>query len=158
MIWTRGQKVSLQVLEDQDIFARAGIMRALADGVSRNFNPPDSVKLDTLARTDWYVIRETGLEVGVLGIQRDLPERGTATARFLAVDPQYRGKAVGTRAVLIAERKLRREGYELFGRVPETNGRGLYFWLRCGFVGQRSNSESESATWFRRIPRGKYND
>jgi GNAT superfamily N-acetyltransferase len=154
MIWTRGQKVSLQVLENQDIFARAGIMRALADGVSRNFNPSDLVELTTVPRTDWYVIRETGLEVGVLGIQRNSPERGSATARFLAVDPQYRGNAVGTRAALIAERKLRSEGYELFGRVPETNGRGLYFWLRCGFVGQRSSSENESATWFRRIPRG----
>ena len=154
MIWARGQKVSLQVLENQDIFSRAGIVRALADGVSRNFNPSDLVELNTLPHTDWYVIREIGLEVGVLGIQRNLPERGSATARFLAVEPQYRGNAIGTRAVLIAEKKLRSEGYELFGRVPETNGRGLYFWLRCGFVGQRPSSESESVTWFRRIPSG----
>jgi len=153
MIWTRGQKLSLQVFEHQEIFSRAGVMRALADGVSRNFNPSDLGELSTLPDIDWYVIRETAVEVGILGIHRDLPQRGSATARFIAVDPQYRGNAVGTRTILIAEKELRREGYELFGRVPNTNGRGLYFWLRCGFVGQWSTIESESATWFRRISR-----
>jgi GNAT superfamily N-acetyltransferase len=158
MIWTRGQKLSLQVFEHQEIFSRAGIMRALADGVSRNFNPSDLGELSTLPYIDWYVIRETAVEVGILGIQRDLPQRGTATARFIAVDPQYRGNAVGTRAILIAEKKLRSEGYELFGRVPETNGRGLYFWLRCGFVGQRSTTANESATWFQRISKDQSNN
>ncbi len=153
MIWTRGQKLSLQVLEHQEIFSRVGIARALADGVSRNFKASDLSEVSTLPDIDWYVIRETAVEVGILGIQRDLPERCSATARFIAVDPQYRGSAVGTRTILIAEKELRREGYELFGRVPETNGRGLYFWLRCGFVGQSSTIESESVTWFRRISR-----
>ena len=151
MIWTRGHKISLQVLKQQDIFTRTGIQRALADGVSRNFKASDLGELSTLANVDWYVIREASLEVGLFGIQRDIPRLGAATVRFVAVDPQHRGNAVGTRAVLIAEKKLKYEGYELFGRVPETNGRGLYFWLRCGFVGQRSVTEKESATWFRRI-------
>ena len=154
MIWARGQRISLQVLERPDIFTRTGIQRALADGISRNFNPSDLDELSTLANVDWYVIREASLEVGLFGIQRDIPLQGTATARFVAVDPQYRGNAVGTRTVLVAEKKLKHEGYELFGQVPETNGRGLYFWLRCGFVGQRSLTENDSATWFRRISRG----
>ena len=154
MIWTRGQRISLQVLERPDIFTRAGIQRALADGISRNFNPTDLGELNTLTYVDWYVIREASLEVGLFGIQRDMPLLGAATVRFVAVDPQYRGNAVGTRTVLVAERKLKQEGYELYGRVPETNGRGLYFWLRCGFVGQHSITENESATWFRRISRG----
>jgi GNAT superfamily N-acetyltransferase len=72
----------------------------------------------------------------------------------VAVDPARRGRATATKAILVAERKLAAEGYApLLVRVPRTNGRGLYFMLRTGFVpvppGERPD-DPDDVTWFAR--------
>jgi hypothetical protein len=49
----------------------------------------------------------------------------------------------------------------MLARVPRTNGHGLYFMLRCGFVpvpaGERPSDDPEwtDVTWFARVRAGE---
>ena len=127
----------------------AGLERAIRDGIARGYDGPLP---EALPGTRCYLVRAAGEVVGVLGIAGG-PGRRAVTLVGVAIDPAKRGRELGTRAVRIAERRLRREGVTTFyGRAPRGNGRGLYFWLRAGFTPVPSPRPDDDATWFR-LPR-----
>ncbi len=100
-------------------------------------------------------MRAEGAVVGALVLQRDCPSRGVAAVLAVAIDPERRGFACGTKALLLAERRLAAEGIaRVTARVPRTNGRGLYFMLRAGYTPEALRGEPArddgDATWFAR--------
>ncbi len=148
-VWTRYLGVSLVRSEGAWIAAQPALVRALTDGHDRSAAPemPE-------AAGDWFEVRESGELVGVALVRRDCPRAGQAALLAVATAREARGRATSTKTVLAAERKLAAEGYRpMFVRVPRTNGRGLYFMLRCGFTPvpapARPRDEGD-ATWFAR--------
>lgn len=149
--WARGLGLTLIPIEAEAVLAEPGLVRALQDGIDRQ---SDVALPPTPAGATWYGVREVGETVAVALVQRDHPRAGVATLLAVAVDPARRGRATATKAILVAERKLAVEGYApLLVRVPRTNGRGLYFMLRTGFVpvppGERPD-DPDDVTWFAR--------
>jgi GNAT superfamily N-acetyltransferase len=147
--WARANGVTLTSITRDAIEVDPWLRRALADGVKRGIEPDIELPRDV----EWYAIREQRRTVGVLAVRRDYPASGAAALLAVAVAPEHRGRAAGTKAVLAAERKLRSEGYApVRARVPRTNGRGLYFMLRCGFspLADRPDDAGD-ATWFGRV-------
>lgn len=149
--WARAHGVTLTPIEVAEALRDAGIARGLADGIERNYagEPPSFA-----AGGEAYAITEAGKRVGLLVVQRDCPRRGEATVVAVAIAPGARGRACGVKALLAAERRLAREGVRrVLARVPRTNGRGLYFMLRAGYVpvaaSERPQDEGD-ATWFGR--------
>jgi ribosomal protein S18 acetylase RimI-like enzyme len=147
-IWARALGVSLVETAPEVIEANAGLMRALADGVKRG----SAADLEVPRDAAWYLVREGRATVGAVAIRRETPEPGLATLVAVAIAPQSRGRAAGTKALLAAERRLRAEGYtRMLARVPRTNGRGLYFMLRCGYTPvARRPEDAGDTTWFAR--------
>lgn len=148
--WTRHLGVSLVPTEAERVAAQPALLRALTDGVDRSAEP--SMPAD--APGEWFEVREGGRTVGVALVRRDYPAAGQAALLAVATAREARGRATSTKVVLAAERKLAAEGYApMIVRVPRTNGRGLYFMLRCGFTplpaGLRPEDEDD-VTWFAR--------
>ena len=147
--WTRYLGVSLVRSDAARIAAQPALVRALTDGYDRSAAPemPD-------ADGDWFEVREGGDTVGVALVRRDCPTPGQAALLAVATAREARGRATSTKTVLAAERKLAAEGYApMLVRVPRTNGRGLYFMLRCGFTPVPSSArpdDASDATWFAR--------
>ena len=145
--------------------ASDGVQRALRDNVERNYDGDLPPFPDGLA---CYAIEAGGTLVGVIGFRRGVPHHhagnGDAmTIDVLAIAPGERGHAYGTRALLLVESRLAREGVvQGYARVPRGNGHGMYFMLRCGYAPIREGTAdspggSEDAwgagvTWFRRNP------
>lgn len=142
-LWGRGYGVTLVNVARLPV--SEGLERAMLDGVARGYGGPlPEQRLDAKC----YLIRAESQTVGVLGIAKG-PGRSVATIVGVAIDPAWRGKALGTRAVRVVARRLRREGVRnLYGRAPRSNGRGLYFWLRAGFSIALSLDTNDDATWF----------
>lgn len=150
--WARGLGIALLRTEVAAALDHPGLVRALQDGIERGA-PVDLPPFPDGA--EWYLVREAGTVMGVAVIRRDCPRPGTAALLAVAIDPAHRGRATATKAILVAERKLAAEGQSpLLARVPRTNGRGLYFMLRTGFVplpeGERPDDPGD-ATWFGRV-------
>lgn len=149
-VWTRYLGVTLVHSDASRVGAQPPLVRALTDGVERSAEPamPE-------ADGDWYEMREGGATVGACLVRRDCPRAGQASLLAVATAREARGRATSTKAVLAAERKLATEGYApMLVRVPRTNGRGLYFMLRCGFTPVPAGSrpaDSGDATWFARV-------
>lgn len=149
--WARGFGVTLVALEaqggDLESVLEAGTLRGLRDGVERGYDGP----LPPLPEDGrLYAVRANDEEVGALVIAEGIPEARSATFLALAVAPARRGRAVGARTLLAAERHLRRDGVRTFySRVPRTNGRGLYFMLRCGYAPLLRSPLKDGGTWFR---------
>ncbi len=145
--WTRGLGVSLVHASFAALTADDGIRRGLLDGIERGLDdravePPEGAQ--TLA------IRAASVTVGMLAAAEDAPEPGEVAVLALAIAPEHRGHAFGTRALLAAERRWLRDGASrVHVRVPATNGRGLYWMLRCGFTPLAQQPEI-GATWFAR--------
>jgi GNAT superfamily N-acetyltransferase len=146
-VWTRGPGVSLVRLDEveaEDL--PPGLQRALLDGVSRGGGAVPVLP----AESERYEVRAGGKVVGLLVVARDCPRRGVASVLAAAVDRAQRGHAYAARALLAAERQLLDEGFgSVLARVPRTNGRGLYFMLRAGFV-PVAPVAGDDATWFAR--------
>jgi GNAT superfamily N-acetyltransferase len=106
------------------------LRRALADGVARGYDGP----LPALpSSATLLLVRAEGAEVGLLAVAFG-PGEAAATLLAVAVAHEARGRSLGLRAVLAAERRLARDGVdELYASVPRGNGRGVYFWLRAGY-------------------------
>ncbi|MDA0300899.1 MAG: GNAT family N-acetyltransferase [Chloroflexi bacterium] len=150
-VWTRHLGVSLVAVDRERIAAQPAVARALTDGVERSWEavmPPETPG-------QWYEARERGATVGVAFVRRDYPAAGQGALLAVATAPEARGRAVSTKVVLAVERKLDAEGYApMLVRVPRTNGRGLYFMLRCGFTpvpGDHRPEDPGDATWFARL-------
>ena len=154
-VWTRHAGVTLRRLDGSPRDGPdAAFARTLFDGVERGQerSPERSAGCAT-ANVEWFALRAGGEAVGLLALERDRPERDAATFLAVAVVPERRGRGYGARALLAAERRLRRDGVEeCFARVPRTNGQGLYFVLRAGYAPVRPLVD-DGATWFRRFQR-----
>jgi GNAT superfamily N-acetyltransferase len=147
--WARGHGVTLVPFDGA---LSEGLAQALRDGVERGYEgdppaaPPGTVCM---------AVRAAGTKVGLLAFALDSPSEGAVTVQAIAIDPEQRGNAYGTYALVVAERRLRRDGVDaFFARVPRTNGRGLYFMLRAGYAPitpPAAPSDDDGATWFRRF-------
>ena len=149
-VWTRYLGVSLVRSDAARVAAQPALVRALTDGVERSADPAMPG-----ADGEWFEVREGGTTVGVALVRRDWPRSGQVSLMAVATAREARGRATSTKTVLAAERKLASEGYApMLACVPRTNGRGLYFMLRCGFTpvpaGMRPPSDEGDATWFAR--------
>ena len=156
--WASGLGVTLVEVagaERGTLLADGGVRQALRDGVDRGLGgDPPAIP----ARAATYALRAgrrtTGPADGLVAVARDCPRGGEAALLAVAVAPGARGRALGTKALLLAERRLREDGARrILARVPRTNGRGLYFMLRCGYTpvtGADSPREVGGATWFAR--------
>ena len=155
-IWARGFGVTLVELNangrDPESVLEPPTLHALRDGIERGYDgplqqPPEDARL--------LAVRSADEEVGALAILEGTPEQRAATFLAVAIAPERRGRAFGARTLLAAERRLRREGVRAFyARVPRTNGRGLYFMLRCGYAPLLRPPVEDGATWFRRFEPG----
>ena len=145
-LWARGFGVVLrQTTLDAALAACPTIEQALRDGIGRRHEGP----LPAFpADAECFLVRADGEHAGLLTVERDHPEAGTATLG-VAIVPERRGRSLGIRAVFAAERRLRREGVRAFqASAPRTNGHGMYFWLRVGYVPLRGVDRGDGATWF----------
>ena len=156
--WATGLGVTLVEVRDHaraTLLADPGIRQTLLDGVDRGLtgDPPSISEMASV-----YALREgrrtTGDAAGLVVVARDCPRPGEAAMLAIAVAPASRGRSLATKALLLVERRLIEEGAtRVLARVPRTNGRGLYYMLRCGFTpltGHRAPDESGDATWFAR--------
>ena len=159
--WASGLGVTLVEVRDaaRGVFlAGAAVREALLDGVDRGLTGDPPTFPDTASV---YVLREgrrtTGVADGVVAVARGCPRVGEAAILAVAVTPASRGRALATKALLLAERRLTEEGAtRVVARVPRTNGRGLYYMLRCGYTPLTSDSapvQAGDATWFTRRAR-----
>jgi GNAT superfamily N-acetyltransferase len=147
--WARAHGVSLVPATPEVIRSDPGLMRALADGIKRGIDP----EIELPGTVDWYLVREQRVTIGAVAVRRDYPDAGAATLVAVAIHPEHRGRASGTKAVIAAERRLQREGFApVLVRVPRTNGRGLYFMMRCGYTPvARRPEDAGNTTWFARV-------
>ncbi|MQA00978.1 MAG: GNAT family N-acetyltransferase [Dehalococcoidia bacterium] len=148
-VWARFGPVALVSTAGVDLGAAPGLRRALADGIERGYSGEVPA---APAGAKCFLLRVDGETVGVFTLVRGVPGSSKATAYAVAIDPAHRGHSYGVQALLGAERRLAGEGCELFTRVPRTNGRGLYFMLRAGFVPvpPEAGHDADDVTWFRR--------
>ena len=150
--WARGLGVSLHTTDAATVLASPALVRALADGIAHGYEGPLHTFPDGVA---WYLVREQGEDVGVAVVARDYPHRGEAALFAVATAPEHRGRSTATKAMLVIERRLKRDGIaRMLARVPRTNGRGLYFMLRVGYTPLPSEAtpsdEDGDVTWFAR--------
>ena len=148
--WARLYDVTLHAVAVLDLEGSAALRQAFADGIERGF-VGELPALPERARR--YLVRSGGEDVGLLAVVEGCPTADEVAVVALAVDPGRRGRAYAAKALLAAERRLRREGAsEVVARVPRTNGRGLYFMLRAGFTPYVPAPEvaDRGATWFKR--------
>lgn len=148
--WARGHGLTLARGEPSDVDTHPGLARALADGIERGYDgPPPAFP----ASSEWYRVRQARRTIGVLVLGRDCPEPGAAAVLAVAIDPDARGFALATKALLVMERQLAREAVTRWvARVPRTNGRGLYFMLRAGLTPIPPRDDGD-ATWLARNSR-----
>ena len=144
-VWARFAEVSIVPAGAFDLEARPALRQAYADGIERGFEG-DLPELPEAA--DCYLLRARATEVGLLALLPACPRPRDTAVVALAIDPDWRGNAFATKALLATERRLRRDGdARLVARVPRTNGRGLYFMLRVGFT-PLTDAPPDEATWF----------
>src|SRR5690606_38535544 len=137
---------------DVESVLKTSTLRGLRDGIERGYDGPLAPLPEGALL---YSVRATDEEVAALVIDPRGPEQRSATFLAVAVAPEHRGRAFGARTLLAAERRLRREGVRTFySRVPRTNGRGLYFMLRCGYAPLLRPPAEDGGTWFRRFEAG----
>ncbi|TAK73911.1 MAG: GNAT family N-acetyltransferase [Dehalococcoidia bacterium] len=156
--WASGLGVTLVEVAGparEALLADPGIRQGLLDGVDRGLTgePPALPDAGSI-----YALREgrrtTGAPDGIVAVVRDCPRASEAALLAVAVAPASRGRSLATKALLLAERRLIEEGASrVLARVPRTNGRGLYYMLRCGFTpvpGVDAPPTAGEATWFAR--------
>ena len=142
-LWARGFGVVLrETTFDAALAACPTIEQALRDSIGRRHDGPlPTIEPDA----ECYLVRADGAHAGLLTVER---EAASATLG-VAIVPEGRGRSLGVRAIFAAERRLRREGVRAFqGRAPRTNGHGMYFWFRVGYVPLRGEDRGDGATWF----------
>lgn len=149
--WARGLGISLVASDPAAILADPSLHRALADGIEHAHEGPLH---EFPAEAEWYLVREGRDDVGVAVVQRGVPRAGEAALWAVAIAPERRGRATATKAILVIERRLKRDGIDrLIARVPRTNGRGLYFMLRVGYTPLTpadTPADDGDVTWFAR--------
>ena len=151
-VWARGLGVSLVESDAASILADPALYRALADGIAHAHDGPLH---EFPAVAAWYLVREAREDVGVAIVQQDYPHHGEAALWAVAIATEHRGRATATKAMLLIERRLARDGItRLTARVPRMNGRGLYFMLRVGYTplppDETPPDERGDVTWFAR--------
>ena len=144
----RGRGVALYPLDVNEALSE-GLGQALRDGIERGY-AGETLALPREASA--FTIVAAGVEVGVLALRREWPSAGAVTVVALAIDPEARGHSYGARALFVAERAFGGVDERWFAIVPRTNGRGLYFMLRCGYAPllEPPVADCEGVTWFER--------
>lgn len=150
--WARGMGISLVASDASSILSNPSLHRALADGIEHAFDGPLHEFPDD---AEWYLLREQSEDVGVAVVQRNAPRAGDASLWAVAIAPAHRGRATATKAILLIERRLKRDGItRVIVRVPRGNGRGLYFMLRVGYTPlspeETPPGDDGDVTWFAR--------
>jgi RimJ/RimL family protein N-acetyltransferase len=81
------------------------------------------------------VLASNGELAGLLDRRAPHPAAGWLTVGFLAVAEPWRGRGLGSEAVLALEEDVRRRGlaHRFAAGVTVDAGRALYFWLRLGY-------------------------
>ena len=145
-LWARGFGVVLRRSTPEAALAACpSIEQALRDGIARRY---EGLLPTIAADADCFLVRADGEPAGLLTVERGRPEAGAATLGVV-IAPEQRGRSLGIRAIFAAERRLRREGVRgFYALAPRTNGHGLYFWLRVGYVPLRGVDRGDGATWF----------
>lgn len=159
--WASGLGVTLVEVRDaarDALLAGAGVRQALLDGVDRGLaGGPPAIPSAAAVYALRAGRRTTGVPDGLVAVARGCPGPDEAALLAVAVAPAARGRALATKALLLAERRLIDEGAtRVLARVPRTNGRGLYYMLRCGYTplaGGSAPAEPGDATWFTRRAR-----
>lgn len=142
-LWTRGDGLVLLRLKE------APASKFPVGKCERFWHQTGSTNDQDLPSVEWYAIQITEEYVGVLALKRNLPQIQTATIFAIEIIPEHRGQTLGMRALLIAEKKLKREGIDqCYSRVPRNNGRGFYFMLRAGHAPITPPFKDDDATWF----------
>ena len=150
-MWARGLGITLVETDATSALGAPSLYRALADGIEHAYEgplhvfPPDAT---------WLLLREHGEDVGVAVVQPHARRADEALLWAVAIAPEHRGRATATKAILLIERRLKRDGIRrVVARVPRTNGRGLYFMLRVGYTplppGEAPEDDAD-VTWFAR--------
>lgn len=126
--WSHAEGVSLHPADA--LPETPSLRRALADGIARGYGGP----LPSLpAGATLLLVCTEGAVAGLLEVTPG-PGEAAATILAVAVAPEARGRSLGLRAVLAAERRLEHDGARaIYASVPRGNGRGVYFWLRAGY-------------------------
>ena len=114
----------------------AAVVGLTTDGleadVRRHFDKPRSQP----GRELLAIVLADGKElVGLLDRRAPYPAAGWLTIGFLALADPYRGRGLGSEAVLSLEEEARRTGLaaSFAAGVAAGTGRALYFWLRLGY-------------------------
>ena len=144
----RGRGIALYPLEVNETLPE-GLAQALRDGIERGY----ASETPLLPReASAFTIVVGGVEVGVLALRRGWPSGGAVTVVALAIDPGARGHSYAARALFVAERAFGGVGERWYAIVPRTNGRGLYFMLRCGYAPllEAPVGGCQGVTWFER--------
>lgn len=149
-VWARGRGLAL-LPRDPEVPLPEGVAQALKDGIERGYEgAPVQLPREALV----YSIVAGGAEVGVLAVRMRWPAPRDATIVAVAIDPARRGRSLGMRALVLAERALTSEGVaRTYAIVPRNNGHGMYFMLRCGYapiLGALPVNGSD-VTWYRRV-------
>ncbi len=150
-VWARNKHVSIYSDPDPAFLKSTQIQSALSEGISRKPDVLPAVFELDIPDVSWYGVRSHGESVGVLGLRPNVPAQGITVLIAVAIIKSYRGNALGTHSVLAVANRLKRDGVELYGSVPRTNGRGLYFWLRCGYSPTALENWTSDETLFRKI-------
>ncbi len=149
-VWARARGLAL-LPRDPEAPYPEGIAQALKDGIERGYAGA-TVRLPR--ETLIFSIVAGGAEVGVLAVRMRCPAPRDATIVAVAIDPAHRGRSLGMRALVLAERALTSEGVACtYAMVPRNNGHGMYFMLRCGYapILGAQPSVAGDVTWYRRV-------
>lgn len=158
-VWAREGDLVLRAATAADLDSEV-VQRALRDNIERNYDgalPPLPHGIEC------YAIEAGDTLAGVIGFRRGIPHTDAVTVDVIAIAPGERGHAYGTRALLLVEARLARDGIvDGYARVPRGNGHGMYFMLRCGYApiregaadgfGGAEDAWGAGVTWFRRNP------
>jgi len=151
-VWARGLGISLVRTDSASVLDDPTLVRALSDGIAHGY---EGALHEFPAAAEWYLLREARVDVGVAVVLPCAPHDHEAELFAVAIAPEHRGRATASKALLVIERRLRRDGItRMLARVPRTNGHGLYFMLRVGYTPvppeQVPAGEVGDVTWFAR--------
>ena len=105
--------------------------RAAAEARCERWSSDDALR-EATGQQHILVVSEDGPRA-LLEFEAEVPSRGAAQVRFLAVEPERRRLGIGGRAALALEQRLARSVSRLYVLVPARLGLALYFWLRLGY-------------------------
>ena len=141
------RRVALRPLSEADLplvepwYGRARLWRAAIAGLRGGRREADPRRHFEEARSQpgrellAVALADGGELVGLLDRRAPYPAAGWLAVGFLAVAEPYRGRGLGSEAVVALEEETRRRrlAHRFAAGVTAGAGRALYFWLRLGY-------------------------